>query len=565
MDPTTPRPVRVRLVGGTDEFPDDVAAALEDADGRLSVERAESADDALARVYDADCLVTGREFPGLTGIEFVEAVRDDFPDLPVFLYTERERSAVAGEALAAGATDYVRRGDDPEGYAVLANRITNAVDRGGPASGRDGPGGANADVDEGSGHSGSDDGEANVDEGSSPSGQDGSVRDADRGSGADESGADESAERAGLEIENESNLLDQIFDQVPAHIFVKDTEGRHLKVSTHLTEDQSESDDDNDDLLVGSFTRENILGKRDIDITDADHARQAYENDMRVVETGEPILRQEEYADDIDEWDLTSKVPWRGPDGEIRGLIGITQRITERKRAQQELERQNERLEEFASVVSHDLRNPLNVAQGWVAEAREESSDPHLDRVADALDRMEELIDDLLALARTGHPVEEADDVDLAVMCEECWVTVETAEASLLVEADRTIRADRARLRQLLENLFRNAVEHGSTSNQSESDDAAEGAEESVTVTVGTLEDGFYVADDGLGIPEAEREDVFERGYTTARSGTGFGLSIVSEVADAHGWEVRVTDSETGGARFEFTGVEFGERQERGD
>jgi len=543
VDPTTPRPVRVLLVGGTDEFPDDVAAALEDADGRLSVERAESADDALARVYDADCLVTGHEFPGLTGIEFVEAVRDDFPDLPVFLYTERERSAVAGEALAAGATDYVRRGDDPEGYAVLANRITNAVDRGGPASGRDGPGGANADEDPWDDASGSDDGEA----------------------GADESGADESAERAGLEIENESNLLDQIFDQVPAHIFVKDTEGRHLKVSTHLTEDQSESDDDNDDLLVGSFTRENILGKRDIDITDADHARQAYENDMRVVETGEPILQQEEYADDIDEWDFTSKVPWRGPDGEVRGLIGITQRITERKRAQQELERQNERLEEFASVVSHDLRNPLNVAQGWMAEAREESSDPHLDRVADALDRMEELIDDLLALARTGQPVEETDDVDLAVMCEGCWVTVETAAASLVVEADRTIRADRGRLRQLLENLFRNAVEHGSTSNQSESDDAAEGAEEGVTVTVGTLEDGFYVADDGLGIPEAEREDVFERGYTTARSGTGFGLSIVSEVADTHGWEVRVTDSETGGARFEFTGVEFVERQERGD
>jgi signal transduction histidine kinase/CheY-like chemotaxis protein len=543
VDPTTPRPVRVLLVGGTDEFPDDVAAALKDADGGLSVERAESADDALAWVYDADCLVTGHEFPGLTGIEFVEAVRDDFPDLPVFLYTERERSAVAGEALAAGATDYVRRGDDPEGYAVLANRITNAVDRGSPASGRDGPGGANADEDPWDDASGSDDGEA----------------------GADESGADESAERAGLEIENESNLLDQIFDQVPAHIFVKDTEGRHLKVSTHLTEDQSESDDDNDDLLVGSFTRENILGKRDIDITDADHARQAYENDMRVVETGEPILRQEEYADDIDEWDLTSKVPWRGPDGEVRGLIGITQRITERKRAQQELERQNERLEEFASVVSHDLRNPLNVAQGWVAEAREESSDPHLDRVADALDRMEELIDDLLALARTGQPVEETDDVDLAVMCEGCWVTVETAAASLVVEADRTIRADRGRLRQLLENLFRNAVEHGSTSNQSESDDAAEGAEEGVTVTVGMLEDGFYVADDGLGIPEAEREDVFERGYTTARSGTGFGLSIVSEVADAHGWEVRVTDSETGGARFEFTGVEFVERQERGD
>jgi signal transduction histidine kinase len=77
-----------------------------------------------------------------------------------------------------------------------------------------------------------------------------------------------------------------------------------------------------------------------------------------------------------------------------------------------------------------------------------------------------------------------------------------------------------------------------------------------VTVTVGSLEEGFYVEDDGPGVPEAEREDVFDAGYTTSDTGTGFGLSIVHEIATAHGWEVSVTESDAGGARFEFRGVE---------
>jgi signal transduction histidine kinase len=77
-----------------------------------------------------------------------------------------------------------------------------------------------------------------------------------------------------------------------------------------------------------------------------------------------------------------------------------------------------------------------------------------------------------------------------------------------------------------------------------------------VTVTVGGLPDGFYVADDGEGVPPADRDRVFERGYTTG-DGTGLGLSIVEQIVGAHGWSVRATESEDGGARFEITGVEF--------
>jgi signal transduction histidine kinase len=79
--------------------------------------------------------------------------------------------------------------------------------------------------------------------------------------------------------------------------------------------------------------------------------------------------------------------------------------------------------------------------------------------------------------------------------------------------------------------------------------------ERGITVTVGDVDGGFFVADDGAGVPENERESVFQTGYSTGE-GTGVGLSIVEQVADAHGWSVRLVESEDGGARFEFTGVD---------
>jgi PAS domain S-box-containing protein len=213
-----------------------------------------------------------------------------------------------------------------------------------------------------------------------------------------------------------------------------------------------------------------------------------------------------------------------------------------------ELERQNDRLEEFAGVISHDLRNPLNVAQGRVDLARREFDSPHLEAAARAHDRMDTLIAELLALAREGRRVNGTRSVDLRSVVEACWMNVETAGATPAVDTDLTLSADESRLQQLMENLIRNAVVHGG---------------EGVTVAVGTLDDGdgFYVADDGPGVDPEERADVFDAGYSTSAEGTGFGLRIVQQVAAAHGWRVAVTaDDELGGARFEVSGVDVADR-----
>ncbi len=213
----------------------------------------------------------------------------------------------------------------------------------------------------------------------------------------------------------------------------------------------------------------------------------------------------------------------------------------ERYRKEIALRRQNERLDDFARVVSHDLRNPLNVAQGRVDLAAAECETVHLEAAANALERMQALTDDLLVLAREGDTVTAVEAVPLASLVRTCWEHVDTEAATLVVETERTIAADASRLKQLFENLFRNAVQHGG---------------DSVRITVGDLETGFFVADDGPGIPPEKREQVFEGGYSTEEQGTGFGLQIVEQIASAHDWGVEVTESSAGGAEFCITGVE---------
>jgi PAS domain S-box-containing protein len=233
-------------------------------------------------------------------------------------------------------------------------------------------------------------------------------------------------------------------------------------------------------------------------------------------------------------------------DGEVVRVAGVSRDVTDRKRYEEELRRQNERLDEFASIVSHDLRSPLSVAQGRLRLAREECDcEAHLGPLADAVDRMGSIVDDTLTLARQGRAVDDVDRVDAGALVEECWRMVGATDAGAdleIVEPFR-LRADPDRLRHALENLLGNAVTHGG---------------EAVTVRVGPDgEAGFYVEDDGPGIPPDERERVFEPGHSTTADGTGFGLAIVRRVADAHGWEVAVSESADGGARFEFRGVDL--------
>lgn len=263
-------------------------------------------------------------------------------------------------------------------------------------------------------------------------------------------------------------------------------------------------------------------------------------------------------------------------------------------------------VDQVSSVISHDLRNPLDVAKAHLTAARETGEPEHFESVADAHDRMERIIRDVLTLTRGDAVVDPSEQVSIETAAMDAWRSVDTDGATLDATGSLpTVTADADRVRRLFENLFRNSVEHNATDSPTQHDgsvtpedtddrvrsegpaerdsdapaanahgERAEGhpeprdrsrdrpdeppADSNVTVTVGALADGFYVADDGAGIPADERETVFEPGHSTMDGGTGLGLAIVEQIIAAHDWNVTLTASEGGGARFE---VRFQSRQ----
>lgn len=225
--------------------------------------------------------------------------------------------------------------------------------------------------------------------------------------------------------------------------------------------------------------------------------------------------------------------------GEKRVVL-IARDITEHKRREEELARTNERLDSFAGRLAHELRNPLTVISSRLALARETGDAKHFDHLERSLNRMDRLIDDLLVLAKEGEVTVETRPVNLGTIASVCWDVIRSPNTRIRIETEARILADENRLRQLLENLFRNAVEHTGPD---------------TTVTVGDLEEGFFVEDDGGGIPEQDSEAMFERGVTDLAHGTGLGLTVVREMARIHDWSVAVNDGSRGGARFEFRGV----------
>lgn len=212
----------------------------------------------------------------------------------------------------------------------------------------------------------------------------------------------------------------------------------------------------------------------------------------------------------------------------------------ERERHYRTLDRQNERLAEFAGVLTHDLRNPLTAARGYVELVFDTISAPesgYLQTALDSLDRMEALIGDTLTLAREGEDVGEREVVALGAVAQAAWETVSPSNADLTVEADTEFLADRSRLQRLFENLFRNVAEH---------------CGEDVTVTVRGTDDGFTVSDDGPGLPESIATSLFDSDVEHRH--VGLGLLIIERVVSGHGWNGNVTIDD--GTQFHFTGVE---------
>ncbi|RLM47935.1 PAS domain S-box protein [Haloarcula sp. Atlit-47R] len=241
-----------------------------------------------------------------------------------------------------------------------------------------------------------------------------------------------------------------------------------------------------------------------------------------------------------------------GDDGTVQGFSGVGRDITDRREREWHLQRQNERLTEFADLLAHDLRTPLAVTSGHLELAAEELSPERIDAARDGLGRLEAIIDDMRTATREGALATDEQAVDIADVATTAWNHVETGSAVLEPPPPIPVEADPKRLLRLFENVFINAVTHGPELDEHVSDEERKAGTTDITVRLVLTADGFAVEDDGRGIDPDDREWVFEPGASQAADGTGFGLYIVRTIAEAHGWTVRATAAEHGGARFEF-------------
>jgi signal transduction histidine kinase len=220
----------------------------------------------------------------------------------------------------------------------------------------------------------------------------------------------------------------------------------------------------------------------------------------------------------------------------------------------EELQWERERLEEVRRGLSHDLRSPLNVAKAYAQQISTGTGDSDNEgderdeltaEITTAVDRIDSFLGGLNMLIEQGHPVVSPERIDLTEVARSAWNQSNTGKASFQVVDDGPpfpdeIMADRERTRGLFRELYNNAVDHGPPG---------------ITVKVGALSGGFYVIDDGPGIPESKRDDVFRVGMSDRRGRNGIGLARVKHIAAAHRWSVSVCEGREEGCRFEITGV----------
>lgn len=526
-----------------------------------------------------DCIVSDFDMPRLDGLELLTKLREDGVEIPFVLFTGKGSEEIASQAISAGVDEYLQKGGTEE-YPVLANKIENLVEKYWA--------------------------ETQVQRGFL------AIESAEEGIGIiDEDGVYQYINEAyaGVYNRDRAELVGEHWDMLYPPDEAKrfhdeilpelETTGAWRGVSTGVTKQgdpvperlvltQMDSGghvcivqkiDQNDELeaelalknraldaaglgvvitdasqkdnpiiylnegfeeLTG-YDEEEMLGRNCRFLQGEDTNPDTVAAIREAVDTGESISTDilNYDAEGNPFWNLLEIFPIADETGDITNFVGFQREISDRRAHTEDIESQLDWLGEFGHVLSHDLKTPLSVIQGNLELAQELDDTDRLDDAVDAANRLEALVDDLANVMQQGDLVTEVEPVELGDVFRS-WDAFETNPESLDIIDSKPILADEHALVRLADNLVKNTVEH---------------AGDETGMRVGTLADGFYYEDDGPGIPENERDDVFKPGFTTKDDGTGFGMVSIKQIALAHGWEVTIYESEAGGARFEFTGV----------
>jgi len=376
--------------------------------------------------------------------------------------------------------------------------------------------------------------------------------------------------RAEEALAAEHNLLLSIIDTIPDHVYVKDLEGRFILDNVAHRD------------LHGPKTDGSTTGRTVFDYYTADEAARFDEDDRSVVETGEAILNRElpvPLGNGQERWVQMTKVPLRDMGGEIIGLVGISADINDRKSAEEQLrrfagqlERSNAELQNFASVASHDLQEPLRKIQAFSDRLREKCGDAlsaqgldYLDRMQSAAQRMQVLIQDLLKLSRVTSRAQPFEDCNLdeivRAVISDLEITIEQKQARVEVHDLPTVQADPLQMRQLFQNLISNALKF-----QREGDIPHVIVEGRVFQMKERKFPGappgdqickVVVRDNGIGFDGKFTDQifvVFQRLHSRSEyEGTGIGLAICRKITDRHGGTIVAKSAEGQGAAFIVT------------
>jgi len=530
----------------------------------------------IAVENDIDCVVCDYDMPGLTGLDVLEEVREEHPSLPFILFTGKGSEEIASEAITAGVTEYLQKEGGTDQYKVLANRIEQAVarhraerqvERGFHAieTAHDGISLLNAD------------GEfIYVNEAYAE------ITEYERselvGEHFDILYPAESVDIAYDEIipiaretgdwKGETIFLTKDGDPVTVdHLLSFTSEG--AMVCTISETDDAEAvreelslkeramdeapigitisdparDDNpiiyaNDEFLeITGYDRDEVVG-RNCRFLQGEETREERVAEMRrAIEAGEPVsveLRNYRKGGEMF-WNRVTIAPLRDESGELDHFVGFQKDVTPRR----------ELIEEFSSlgaVLAHDMQNPLQTIRGRLELAIEDDETEHVEAAMASLERLEELIDDVAGVLKSGTIVGEREEIDVGRVAGNVWEALERCgeDDAIEIEGSPPVKGDREAVQRMLDNLLGNSLEHGETP---------------VKVRVGEMEDGFYIEDNGPGIPEENREQVFEQGFSTKEDGgeTGMGMASVRQIVLAHGWRIDIADAdELDGVRFEI-------------
>lgn len=358
-----------------------------------------------------------------------------------------------------------------------------------------------------------------------------------------------------------NTLLQALMDNMPDHIYFKDTQSRFIRNSRSQA------------TLLGLSDPAQVVGKTDFDFFP--HAARAYAEEQEVMRSGKPLVDLEEWVvwpGGQETWVSTTKVPLRNSEGKTIGIFGISRDITERKRAEQairqlntdlekqteQLESANKELEAFSYSVSHDLRAPLRAIDGYT-RILVEDYEAHLDaegkRICSVISgearRLGQLIDDLLAFSRLGRKEMYTSKVDMKALAISVFDELIKGENEERIDFQiaklPAVKADPSLMRQVWTNLLANAIKFTSR-------------KERAVIKLGTRQSKdeyiYYVSDTGAGF-DMEYVDklfgVFQRLHSESEfEGTGVGLAIVQRIIRRHGGRVWAEGESEKGATFYF-------------